>query len=93
MLYFFYNGTPVNVISQADGWCYVVVGGLNGYFRAEFYRLPAAATPARPLSMAMAGVNMHWPSYAYNGLAAKPRHHGHRAQRHAFWQISRQHVA
>ena len=34
VLAIFYNGTPVNVISQADGWCYVLVGGLNGYFRA-----------------------------------------------------------
>ena len=32
----FYNGTPVNVLSESGGWCYVLVNGLYGYFRIEF---------------------------------------------------------
>lgn len=35
----YYNGTPFTVLSAADGWYYVNVGGIIGYFRSEFVRL------------------------------------------------------
>ena len=94
MLAIFYNGTPVNVISQADGWCYVLVGGLNGYFRAEFLSFAGGggnAGPATVYSSNGGRVNMRTgPSYAYN--AAWQLSHGTTVtvllKGTRFWQIS-----
>jgi len=95
VLAIFYNGTPVNVISQADGWCYVLVGGLNGYFRAEFLSFAGGgggnAGPATIYSSNGGRVNMRTgPSYAYN--AAWQLSHGTTVtvllKGTRFWQIS-----
>jgi uncharacterized protein YgiM (DUF1202 family) len=67
----FYNGTPVNVLSESGGWCYVLVNGLYGYFRIEFLSFSGggAAGTATVYSSNGGRVNMRsGPSYTYSVL-------------------------
>lgn len=88
----FYNGTVLNLISQSDGWCYVSVSGLNGYFRAEFLSFPGGSSGQATVYSSNGGrVNLRTgPSLAYNaawqvpsGTAVSVLLKGTR-----FWQIS-----
>ncbi len=75
VLAIFYNGTAVNVISQSDGWCYVTVGGLTGYFRAEFLSFPGGGSIGQATVYSSNGgrVNLRTgPSFAYNAAWQVP---------------------
>lgn len=64
----FYNGTVANVISQSGGWCYVTVGGLQGYFRVEFLSFPGGSAGQATVYSSNGGkVNLrNGPSYGYS---------------------------
>ncbi len=42
----YYNGTYCNILSTSNGWHYVEVGGVYGYFRTEFISTSAIGTGA-----------------------------------------------
>lgn len=70
----FYNGTVASVISQSDGWCYVTVGGLNGYFRVEYLSFPGGSSVQATVYSSNGGrVNLRTgPSLAYNAAWQVP---------------------
>ena len=35
----YYNGTTFSILSSADGWYYVNINGVTGYFRSEYVRI------------------------------------------------------
>ncbi len=56
----FYNGATCTVLGEMDGWYYVEISGMRGYFRSEFLRLsggPGAIGSAQVFS-GNGGVNL-----------------------------------
>lgn len=70
----YYNGAVCVVISEYDGWCYVSIDGMNGYFRREFLRFNGGqAQSANVYAANGKPVNLrNGPGYGYGVLAKVP---------------------
>lgn len=71
----FYNGTSCIVLSRSDGWCYVQIGSLTGYFREEYLNFSGAVSYSTGTTYSANGGSINiriGPGYQYPALYACP---------------------